>query len=64
MVFEDRFSVNSTLNIGPFVNWWLNKRFKELLDRGQLCHDVTVDPLNLVGIHELETMAESAEGGI
>jgi hypothetical protein len=48
---------------GPFVNWWLNKRFNALLDKSRLRHDVTVDSLNLVGIHELETMVESASAG-
>ncbi len=47
----------------PLVNWLLNKKFNRLLDRVQLRHDVTVDPLNVISIHELETMAESAEGG-
>jgi len=48
---------------GPFVNWWLNKRFNQLLDRSRLRCGVTVDSMNVVGIHELETMAESAEAG-
>jgi len=48
---------------GPFVNWWLNKKFDSLIDRTQLHCEVKVDSLNLVNIHELETMAESAEAG-
>jgi hypothetical protein len=48
---------------GPFINWRLNKIFNDRLDRTQLRPDVSVDSMNLVGIQELETMAESAEGG-
>lgn len=48
---------------GPFINWRLNKIFNDRIDRTQLHSGVAVDPLNLVGIHELETMAESADGG-
>jgi hypothetical protein len=47
----------------PLVNWLLNQKFNRLLDRNELRHDVTVDPLNVISVHELETMAESAEGG-
>jgi len=46
---------------GPLVNWWLNKRFNTLLNRSLLRPEVKVDALNVVGIRELETMAESAE---
>jgi hypothetical protein len=48
---------------GPLVNWQLNERFNKLLDRATLRPGVTVDALNVVGIRELETMAESAEAG-
>ena len=48
---------------GPFVNWKLNQMFLKELDRSKLRNDVTVEPLNLLQIHDLETMAESAEGG-
>jgi hypothetical protein len=48
---------------GPLVNWHINRLFNSLLDRTQLRSDVVVDPLNLVGIHELESMVESAGGG-
>lgn len=48
---------------GPLVNWRLNQRFNELLDRSCLRSDVTVDSLNVVGIRELEAMAECAEAG-
>ena len=48
---------------GPLVNWTINKRFSELLDRDLLRPEVKVDALNVVGIRELETMAESAEAG-
>jgi hypothetical protein len=47
---------------GPLVNWLLNKSFNDRLDRAQLRAGVTVDSLNVVGVHELETMVESAEG--
>jgi hypothetical protein len=48
---------------GPFINWWLNRKFDSLIDRTQLRCEVKVDSLNLVNIHELEIMAESAEAG-
>jgi len=48
---------------GPLVNWRLNQRFNEILNRGAMHPSITVDSLNVVGIQELETMAESAEGG-
>jgi hypothetical protein len=47
----------------PFVNWWLNRRFNQSLARTQLRPCVTIEPLNVVSVSELETMAESAEGG-
>jgi hypothetical protein len=47
----------------PLVNWKLNNCFNEVLDRALLRADVRVDSLNVVGIRELETMAESAEAG-
>jgi hypothetical protein len=48
---------------GPLVNWIINRRFNEVLDRELLRPEVKVDALNVIGIRELETMAESAEGG-
>jgi hypothetical protein len=48
---------------GPLINWMLNRTFNQALDREKLRTGVTVEPLNVVGIHELETMAESAEAG-
>jgi hypothetical protein len=47
----------------PLVNWLLNRKFNQFLDKDQLRHGVSVDSLNVVNIHELETMAESSEGG-
>lgn len=47
---------------GPFINWHLKKIFNSRLDRSELHSDVAIESVNLVGIHELETMAESAEG--
>jgi hypothetical protein len=35
---------------GPLVNWRLNQRFNEILDRGAIRPSVTVEPLNVVGI--------------
>ena len=46
---------------GPLVNWLLNRTFNRVLDRERLRLGVAVEPLNVVSIHELETMAESAE---
>jgi len=48
---------------GPLVNSMINKRFNEELGRDLLRPEVTVDSLIVVGIRELETMAESAEEG-
>jgi len=48
---------------GPFINWWLNRKFDSLIDRTHLRCEVIVDSLNLVNIYELETMAESTEAG-
>jgi hypothetical protein len=48
---------------GPFVNWWLNKLFNQALNRSQLRIGVAVGSLNVLGVRELETMMESAEGG-
>lgn len=48
---------------GPLINWRLNRIFKQTLDEHRLRSSVAVDSLNLVSIHELETMAESAEVG-
>ena len=47
----------------PLVNWMLNKHFNSLLDRSKLRPGLTVDALTVASIHEIETMAESAEGG-
>lgn len=47
----------------PLINWLLNRKFNLLLDRTQLHDGVNVDSLNVVNVQELETMAESAEGG-
>lgn len=46
---------------GPLVNWMLNRIFNRALDREKLRLGVAVEPLNVVSIHEMETMAESAE---
>ena len=49
---------------GPLIDWWLNKKFAESLDRSALRAGLTVESLNVVGIYELETMVESSEAGI
>lgn len=46
---------------GPLVNSMLNRIFSLALDREELRLGVMVEPLNVVGVHEMETMAESAE---
>jgi hypothetical protein len=55
--------VQDQLLSAPFVNWFLNKRFSDLLNRDLLRIDVKVDSLIVVGIRELETMAESSRAG-
>jgi hypothetical protein len=47
----------------PLINWHINNRFNLILDRTLLRPTVAVDPLTVVGIRELESMAESAEAG-
>jgi hypothetical protein len=49
---------------GPLINWHINNRFNEILDRSLLRTTVSVDALTVVGVRELETMADSAEMGI
>jgi hypothetical protein len=46
---------------GPLVNWMLNRTFDQALDREKLRVEVVVEPLTVAGIHEIETMVESAE---
>lgn len=48
---------------GPLVNWTLNRTFNHALDRTKLRSGVSVEPLNVVSTHEMETMAESADAG-
>ena len=45
----------------PFLNWLLNKRFLHELAKHKLRAGTLVRPLNVVNIHELETMVNSAE---
>ncbi len=47
---------------GLMVNWWLNRRFQELIKLQPVAADVEVLPLNVVNIQELETLVESYEG--
>ncbi|MCI0627490.1 MAG: hypothetical protein L0387_38565 [Acidobacteria bacterium] len=46
---------------GPFVNWWLNKRFQDHLDSSPVKRQLQVLPLTVVNVHELESMVQSAE---
>lgn len=55
--------VQDSILRGPLINWSLNRKFNELLDRNQLRPDVVVEPLNVIGVHELEAMVESSEVG-
>jgi hypothetical protein len=55
--------VQDLLLRGPLINWWLNKRLSQILHKDRIRPGVTIEPLNVVGIHELESLAESAEGG-
>jgi hypothetical protein len=48
---------------GPFINWHLNRAFERALDKSKLRVGVAVEPLTLVSVNELESMAESAEAG-
>jgi hypothetical protein len=47
---------------GFMVNWWLNRRFRDLIKLQPIAADVEVLPLNVVNIQELETLVESYEG--
>lgn len=46
----------------PFLNWYMNKKFQETLNRFNLRPGVLVRPLTVVNIQELESMVNSAEG--
>jgi hypothetical protein len=45
----------------PFVNWLLNKRFQELMLSQAITSKIEVLPLNVVTVHEYETLVDSAE---
>lgn len=48
---------------GVLINWWLNRKFNSVLDRTRIRSGVEIDALNVISIHELETMVLSAETG-
>jgi hypothetical protein len=47
----------------PFLNWYLNKQFRERLRHYRLRVGVFIRPLTVVNIQDLESMVHSAEGG-
>lgn len=47
---------------GLFINWWVNLRFRQILEAQAIAAEVQVLPLNLVNIEDLETLVESHEG--
>jgi|HubBroStandDraft_1064217.scaffolds.fasta_scaffold08261_4 hypothetical protein len=49
---------------GLSINWWLNRRFRELMNARPLRDGVEVLPLNVVNIEDLETLVESSDGGV
>ena len=49
---------------GLSINWWLNRRFAELMSARPLRGGVEVLPLNVVNIEDLETLVESSDGGV
>jgi hypothetical protein len=46
----------------PFLNWYLNKRFREYLAQWNMRSGVSVEALTLINIHDLESIVASAEG--
>lgn len=46
---------------GPLLNWWLNRRFREILATYSIPSTIEVLPLNVVHIDVLETLVETAE---
>jgi hypothetical protein len=47
---------------GLSFNWWLNRRFGELMSNYPLRAGIEVLPLNVVNIEDLETLVESSDG--
>jgi hypothetical protein len=47
----------------PFLNWYLNKKFQERLRHSRLRSGVSVRPLTVINIQDLESIVHSAEGG-
>ena len=48
---------------GPFVNWWLNRLFQDQLARAQISNAVQILPLNVISIHEVESLLASSGAG-
>ncbi len=46
----------------PFLNWYLNQRFQNRIIKYRLRTGVTVRPITVVNIHDLESIVHSAEG--
>lgn len=45
----------------PFLNWYLNRQFREELGCYKLRGELVVRPLTVLNVHELESMIHSAE---
>ncbi len=48
---------------GLFINWWLNRRFQELMGAYKLRPGIHVLPLNVLNVQEVESMVESSNLG-
>jgi hypothetical protein len=48
---------------GLSINWWLNRRFRELVNTHPVKAGIEVLPLNVVNIEDLERLVESTDGG-
>jgi hypothetical protein len=48
---------------GLSINWWLNRRFRELMSARPIRAGVEVVPLNVVNIEDLERLVESSDSG-
>jgi len=46
---------------GLFINWWLGRRFRDLMGSRRLASGLEVLPLNVVNIEDLERLIESAD---
>jgi len=48
---------------GLSINWWLNRRFRELMNTRLVRTGVEILPLNVVNIEDLERLVESSDSG-